>query len=606
MSKSTWAANWQNVFVSSFAGGTGTQSDPYRIATAMELAYLAQQVNNGNKFRGYYFELENDIDLGEGGREWTRIGSNRTDANKSYFSFDGQFDGKGRTVSNLTINATIGYQGFFGFLGSNAVITDLHLTNINIDGLQQVIGGLAAYNAGRILNCSVTGNVSGSKHLGGLVGYNTGYISGCLENGNVLVKSNNSDGGNIGGLVGYNTGDILHSIAKGNVNYTGRSFACMGGLVGYNKGQVSDCATYGSVNGGNSTGGLVGVNGNEKGTAGTGRLTNCTTSGSISGVDNVGGLVGRSNGGLISNNVTNGNIKGTQYVGGLIGFNSDSIVLNCVANGNVSSTRHVAGGLIGANDGKLIQNSIANGNVSGGSSNSVGGLIGSNGFGMYSDVTIANCIATGNVNGGGDIGGLIGGNGSQHSKVLNCISAGKVNGSQNNTGGLIARNGGTVSICMATGSVKGRDNTGGLIGYNNAGGNVSNSMASGNVTGSNYVGGLIGYNHNKATISNSVYDIQGTGLPEGIGGGKWVKVSGEGTIKITNGNNPGFSNVDDWAFTPGYYPRPSVWVKHSDSMIKGALALAAVPVFLNNNMSAEVNTPFKIPRKTALGNDIKL
>ena len=45
--------------------GRGTQSSPYRISTAEDLARIATMVRIGTDFAGRYFVLENDIDLTE-------------------------------------------------------------------------------------------------------------------------------------------------------------------------------------------------------------------------------------------------------------------------------------------------------------------------------------------------------------------------------------------------------------------------------------------------------------------------------------------------------------------------------------------------------------
>ena len=38
---------WDGSIATAFAGGTGTESDPYQIANGAELAYLASSVNSG-------------------------------------------------------------------------------------------------------------------------------------------------------------------------------------------------------------------------------------------------------------------------------------------------------------------------------------------------------------------------------------------------------------------------------------------------------------------------------------------------------------------------------------------------------------------------------
>ncbi len=52
---------WDGTTADGFAGGTGTKEDPYQIATAEQLAGLAQDVNEGNAYTDVYFLLERII-----------------------------------------------------------------------------------------------------------------------------------------------------------------------------------------------------------------------------------------------------------------------------------------------------------------------------------------------------------------------------------------------------------------------------------------------------------------------------------------------------------------------------------------------------------------
>ena len=56
---------WDGSIAAGFAGGTGAKKDPYLISNVSELAYLAQQVNNGTDYSSVYFKLTNDIYLND-------------------------------------------------------------------------------------------------------------------------------------------------------------------------------------------------------------------------------------------------------------------------------------------------------------------------------------------------------------------------------------------------------------------------------------------------------------------------------------------------------------------------------------------------------------
>ena len=70
-----------------------------------------------------------------------------------------------------------------------------------------------------------------------------------------------------------------------------------------------------------------------------------------------------------------------------------------------------------------------------------------------------------------------------------------------NIGGVVGRNGGSLTNCYNTGTVTGSSYVGGVVGYNT--GSVTNCYNTGTVTGSSYVGGVIGYN--EGTSSNNYY-----------------------------------------------------------------------------------------------------
>ena len=59
------SAIWDGSIAAGFAGGSGTEDDPYLISNGSELAYLAQQVNSGNSYKNVHFKLTNDIYLND-------------------------------------------------------------------------------------------------------------------------------------------------------------------------------------------------------------------------------------------------------------------------------------------------------------------------------------------------------------------------------------------------------------------------------------------------------------------------------------------------------------------------------------------------------------
>lgn len=93
-----------DIYADSYAGGDGSKTNPYEIATAEQLAKLARDVNNGNTpqaFLGKYFKLTADIDLSGG--IWMPIGKYYNYGNGKNRLFFGKFDGNGHVIKNMHI-----------------------------------------------------------------------------------------------------------------------------------------------------------------------------------------------------------------------------------------------------------------------------------------------------------------------------------------------------------------------------------------------------------------------------------------------------------------------------------------------------------------------
>lgn len=95
-----------DIYADSYAGGDGSKTNPYEIATAEQLAKLARDVNNGDTpqaFLGKYFKLTADIDLSGG--IWMPIGKYyyKGYGNGDNRLFFGKFDGNGHVIKNMHI-----------------------------------------------------------------------------------------------------------------------------------------------------------------------------------------------------------------------------------------------------------------------------------------------------------------------------------------------------------------------------------------------------------------------------------------------------------------------------------------------------------------------
>ena len=187
-----------------------TTSSEFTIATAGQLAGLAQLVNGGNSFSGKTIKLGADIDLD--GKEWTPIG-------KSGTTFQGTFDGAkadgsgNYTISNLYINKEFANTtpnngiGLFGYTNSPAVIKNVDLVNVDIQG-SLYVGAVVGYGytGSEISNCHVSGKIAidGWWYIGGIGG--NGYmktVSNCSVNGDEGSYIKGNDGSYVGGIWGF-------------------------------------------------------------------------------------------------------------------------------------------------------------------------------------------------------------------------------------------------------------------------------------------------------------------------------------------------------------------------------------------------------------------
>ena len=257
--------NWKDHCATQIAnkdGGNGTSWDnAIVIATAEELAYFAQQVNNNasithkggasiepdkdHGFKDYYFALSADIDLSD--YDWTPIG-NATNP------FKGNFDGRGHCVNGLKVMKveTVSgdaYAGLFGYASVGILrnlgvrLADAGIQANSADG-SAYVGGIAGY-AHNIFNCYVVGEgaigVSSSEmgdyiYAGGIVGSlgTNSSLANCYATVNVKVESDGRV--YVGGIVGFGNfnSTISHTYATGDVE-TGtvdyRRYA--GGICGY-------------------------------------------------------------------------------------------------------------------------------------------------------------------------------------------------------------------------------------------------------------------------------------------------------------------------------------------------------------------------------------
>ena len=230
---------------------------PFEISSAAELVWFRDQVNSGN--RGISAKLTVDIDLAEFCHaadgikyteelSWTPIGNSDN-------RYQGTFDGNGKTIKNLYINATTDDIGFFGGANKGGCIKNITFYNAKVKSTGDYRTGVLAGDAGfciienikTLANCSV----EGKDHVGGIAGNAWGNIINC-EN-HAMVNGTE----NVGGILGFYSSNSITSCANyGEVTSTGNS---TGGMVGYfASGTIQNSANYGNITGTNNVGNLIG------------------------------------------------------------------------------------------------------------------------------------------------------------------------------------------------------------------------------------------------------------------------------------------------------------------------------------------------------------
>ena len=278
--------------------------DAIYISTTYDLIELAENCIDEEYSKGKVFVLNQDIHLT--GVDFDGIPT-----------FGGTFLGQGHKLYGIEFEQNENVIGFFRYLQKDAVVNGLILQmNVQPNGGNTVIGGIAGVNKGTIRNCIVNGVVSGKSIVGGLVGVNkvSGTVENCMMNGLVHGESkvggfvgknqgvireciNNAEvntsvehntigmdisnmdtdlefsldmdmdsfgfsesmdsASDIGGISGTNTGTIRSCVNKGNVGYEKMGYN-IGGIVGSSNGYLVDCVNYAEINGSNGVGGIAG------------------------------------------------------------------------------------------------------------------------------------------------------------------------------------------------------------------------------------------------------------------------------------------------------------------------------------------------------------
>ena len=335
----SWASEVENV-AQTTKGNTTTQ-----------YSSLAEALNAAKD--GGTVELLKNVTLTG---KWTTVGTETE-------PFKGTFDGKGYTITGLTIPTSDNeYMGFIGMLDGGTV-KNVKFASVSVNGQDDV--GTAV---GRIINGGIVsgvqvlgGTVSGAKRVGGVVGSikASGTVSDCT-NAAVVTANDRNAGGIVGSAYYTATGQqmyITNCVNNGAVTASG---GVCGGIVSLSAANVSGNTNTAAVKG-TEVGGIVGEQ------KSYGSVTNNTNSGAVM---NTGGNAAYGAGGIIgwlryhgrseanaypvseiisvTGNKNSGSVTGGNDAGGIVGtvYNS-AVIMNNKNTATSFSAATFAAGIVG-------------------------------------------------------------------------------------------------------------------------------------------------------------------------------------------------------------------------------------------------------------------
>ncbi len=209
--------------------GNGSKSAPYFIDTESQLETIGQ----GSFKSSSNYILMQDISLS---KPFRPLINDET-------GFTGSFNGNGYSIKNLKIENAEGVTnaGLFAKIADSGMVSNLTISNVDINGQFDNAGAIAGENNGTITRCYVNGGLvqstmSSGANVGGICGLvkysnsNVGRVDRCFSDVSVMGTKN------VGGLVGKNEGAIVINsytrIENDNSVKAISDNANVGGLIG--------------------------------------------------------------------------------------------------------------------------------------------------------------------------------------------------------------------------------------------------------------------------------------------------------------------------------------------------------------------------------------
>jgi len=249
--------------------GSGTEADPYQIASLSNLLWLAQTDSIWDD--GAYFEQMADINaaatdtmtIGGWNPGWSAIGNVTT-------PFSGVYNGGGYVIDSLFVHGSNANSGLFGAV-RGLTVKDLGLTNVEME-VGSSSGALVGFadTSLTVTNCYATGNiVAVGAYDGGLIGFIGNAKFDILDSHTDvnIINTGTGDGVYAGGFIGYMeltgdneyggtiadcyaTGDVALTDQVGGHGYAGGFIARAHGTADHTKwSEIKRCYSTGDVTG---------------------------------------------------------------------------------------------------------------------------------------------------------------------------------------------------------------------------------------------------------------------------------------------------------------------------------------------------------------------
>ncbi len=215
-----------------FAGGTGSRSNPFKVANLSQFLAVA-------KYNGYSFQQIANID----GNGVAKIDGIYSEDNP----FNGTYDGNGFVIKNLIMqNSGKEDLALFGGVGTKGVLKRITAEKIDVIG-KRYSAVLFLENNGKIDRCTVKDCYITGNERAGMLGHTNGekgMITNCKTSGGSIHLNRNGDMWS-SALVVNNFGSFMDSTADsvsivGTMSY-GYQTLRAGGVVRWNAGKVANC-----------------------------------------------------------------------------------------------------------------------------------------------------------------------------------------------------------------------------------------------------------------------------------------------------------------------------------------------------------------------------